>query len=380
MTIRRNTFRQAPSIFIILLWALIPQEVRAAPDLIAYQGRLTDTIGLSVPDSLYTVVFALYADSIGGASLWDENDSISTRDGLFSHMLGSATALPQSIFQDNDKLFLEITVEGETALPRTRLASVPYAQVAGNLTVKDVNDSIAVQTRADSHQMAIYGFEGEVNIALRGGIIGDDAAELPDSAINSMEILDEPGIVVSNSAYLIPLTTGTMIDLVTVEITIPADGYILLHGKCYVLLSGTTGPNTARVQIDENEGGSPQFPYYTVAGLGGYVNTTTNYFPVYVTKTFYKSEGTYTFRMEGQAVDPPPAEAKTWDHILTAVYYPTGYGGVKSIVAGSGDRPDAVFIPVGDSAHTGSARTYREEDLRDYEMKAKTAEKDSKQD
>jgi hypothetical protein len=325
MTILHNTLQKKPGTLIVLFLALAPYAALSASNLITYQGRLTDSAGISVSDSSYSITFALYADSVGGADLWQESDMITTSDGLFSHMLGSASALPHTIFQDNDKLYLQITVEGETSLPRTRLASVPYAQVAGNLSVRDVNDSIAVQTHADSHQVTIYGHDGEISIALRGGIVGDEAVELPDSAINAMEIVDEPGIAESKSGTLTPLTTGTMIDLVTVEITIPADGYILLHGKCYILLSGTTGPNSARVQIDEIEGGSPQFPYYTVAGLGGYINTSTNYFPAYVTRTYFKPAGTYTFRMEGQAVDPLPAEARTWDHILTAEYYPTGY-------------------------------------------------------
>lgn len=375
MAIRCTTLQYALCIFTIMLWALIPRMAPAAPDLIAYQGRLTDTAGISVADSSYAVVFAIYTDSIGGVPFWQESTSVSIRDGLFSHMLGSVTRLPQSIFQDNDRLYLEITVEEETALPRTRLTSVPYARTAASLNVKDENDSVAIKTFADGHQLSIFGYEGDAALVLRGGIIGDGAAELPDSSINSMEMLDEPGITVEKNVSLIPLPTGTMTDLVTVEITIPADGYIVLHGKCYVLFSGTTGPNTAHVQIDENEGGTSQFPYYTVAGLGGYVNTSTSYFPVYVTRTYYRTAGTYTFRMEGRASYSLPAEAKTWDHILTAVYYPTAYGWVKKISSERGDHPQAVPITIDALPDPNRTGTYYEMDLRYYELKAKAARK-----
>ena len=156
---------------------------------------------------------------------------------------------------------------------------------------------------------------------------------LPESAIDYHEILDEPGLTAAINTDQVALFTDAMTDLVTVDITTPADGYILLHGKCYLLLSGTTGPNIALIQIDEDEAGPSEFPYYTIAGLSGYANTATSYFPVYVTRIFFKPAGSYTFRLEGRASFSPPAEVKSWDHILTAVYYPTAYSGVKSLIS-----------------------------------------------
>lgn len=378
MIIYRMVVSWLPFVFAALIWMQTPQTAQAAPDLISYQGRLTDSTGVAVPDSSYWVVFGIYADSTGETSLWEESAMITTRDGLFSHQLGSLTSLPQSIFQDNERLYLQVTIGAETVVPRTRLSSVPYARTAANLSVTDTSGTPAVKTYADSHQVSIFGYEGDATLVLRGGVIGDEAAVLPDSSINSIEMLDEPGIAVETNSSLIPLPTNVMTDLVTVEITIPTDGYIVLHGKCYVLLSGTTGTNSAIVQIDENEGGSSQFPYYTQAGLGGYVNTSTNYFPVYVTRTYYKAAGSYTFRMEGRASNPLPAEAKTWDHILTAVFYPTSYEGVKQISSEPGDHPEAVPIIIDESTNPGRSGTYYEMDLRYYEMKSKAARKKQK--
>lgn len=378
MIIRRMVVSWLPFVFAALLWMQPPQTVQAAPNLISYQGRLADSSGVAVPDSSYWVVFGIYADSTGETSLWEESATITTRDGLFSHQIGSLTSLPRSIFQDNDRLYLQVTIEAETVVPRTRLSSVPYARTAANLSVTDTSGTLAIKTYADSHQVSIFGYEGDATLVLRGGVVGDEAAVLPDSSINSIEMLDEPGIAVETNSSLIPLPTGIMTDLVTVEITVPTGGYIVLHGKCYVLLSGTTGPNSAIVQIDENEGGSSQFPYYTQAGLGGYVNTSTNYFPVYVTRTYYKAAGSYTFRMEGRASNPLPAEAKTWDHILTVVFYPTSYEAVKQISSEPGDHPEAVPIIIDESANPGRSGTYYEMDLRYYEMKSKAAKKEQK--
>jgi hypothetical protein len=162
-----------------------------------------------------------------------------------------------------------------------------------------------------------------------------------------------------------------MTDLVTVEITTPADGYILLHGKCYLLLSGTTGPNNALVQIDDDEGGPSEFPYYTVAGLGGYTTTGTSYFPIYVTRIFFAPAGTYTFRMEGRASFPPPAEAKSWDHYLTAVYYPTGYDAVKSLVADASGFAKTARVTVLNRTDSRENGEYYEVDLRELEKRLK---------
>ncbi|HWR82994.1 MAG TPA: hypothetical protein VN285_06810 [Candidatus Deferrimicrobium sp.] len=317
--------------YLVLVIGLIVPSLHAAPQLISYQARLTDSSGIALPDSSYGVVLALYADSTTGTPLWSESAMVATQSGLFTHRLGSVTAFSRTLFTSNETLFLQVTVAGQAMLPRTRLSGVPYALTAGNLSVRDIAGTIAIQTIADSHQFSIYGPTGLEEIRLRGGESGDKAVVLPDSAISASETRDEPGIAYSSNSSLISLTTGSMTDLVTVDITIPSSGYILLHGKCYLLLSGTTGPNTALVQIDENPGGGSSYPYYTMAGLGGYVNTETNYFPVYVTRLYYRAAGSYTFRMEARASYPLPAEAKSWDHILTAVYYPTSYETDKGV-------------------------------------------------
>ncbi len=310
-----NSFRPAQLILVVVFIA-VSHGIAAASSLVSYQGRLTDSLGYPVPDSAYAVVFAVYADSVGGTPLWQESDTVETHSGLFEHLLGSGTAFQQALFRDNDHLFLQVTVDGGMVAPRTQLAEVPYALVA-------------------------------------------------------REARNEPGIAVSINTSVVPLSTGSMTDLVTVDITIPTDGYIVLHGKCYLLLSGTTGPNTAVVQIDENEGGGTSFPYYTIAGLGGYVNTQTSYFPVYVTRVYYKAAGTYTFRMEGNASHALPAEARSWDHVLTAIFYPTSYEGVKALTTHPVDFPGTVPLRFDDSAVSGRTGTYYEIDLRYYEQQSR---------
>ena len=319
-----------------------------------------------MPDGEYNFAFGLFADSTGGLAVWSEMATLTTSNGLFTHLLGSVTVLWSSLFEENEALFLEVLVDGETIAPRTAFSSVPFARMSGGLSIHDDAGKLAVSTSAQEHSVIISDTSGQPKIILQGRD-GDSALILPDSAINANEILDEPGITVKFEIDQKVLTTGTMTDLVVILVTTPARGYIVLHGKCYLMLSGTTGPNRADVQIDLEPDGEPTFPYYTRAGLGGYVNAETNYFPLYVTRTYWAEAGTYTFRMEGRANNQPPADARTWDHVLTACYYPTSYRGVQTLSHEPIDHPAAIPVIINDSAHPERNGVFYEIDLQEYE-------------
>lgn len=328
----------------------------AVPKTVDYQGRLLNASGLPVADSTYSVSFSLYAASSGGSSLWTETAPIPTDVGLFTHALGSVVPISDALFSLRDSLFLEIAVGAEIILPRTSLASVPFSRQSGGLSARNSSGNIAFRTVVDSSVLVINKPNGDTGIVLSPGLSGDSAVVLPRNSIASQEIKDEPGVTVYIQTQPITLLSGMMVDLITLDITIPDDGYIILEGKCYVELSGTTGPNVALIQIDETEGGSSSFPYYTLAGLGGYVSTNASYFPIYVTRPYYKAKGTYTFRMEGRAQNPSPAVAVSWDHVLTATYYPTDYDAVKSVT--TVPSPGAIEITPG-NGHPGADTNMR---------------------
>lgn len=376
----------------LLLLSAISRSYVAAANLLHYQGRLTAGGDTPVPDGSYNVNFALYADSLSGAVLWEETATIETNNGLFSHALGSAAALPAGLFVEQDTLFMEITVEDEVVAPRSRLVGVPYTLSAAGLGVRRENGALAMRTTPDGHALALYDTSGNVTaqlhgddagelvltdpsgpltIEMRANLTGDDAVVLPESAISTDEMYNEPGLASTTYSAGVTLVTGVMNDLVTLDIAIPTAGYIVVQGKCYLRLSGTTGPNTALVQIDENEGGGSQFPYYQEAGLGGYVNTDVNFFPVFVSRVYYRQAGVHTFRMEGRANHPPPAVAVSWDHVLAATFFPTSYEEVKAVVSDPAgfDNP----MPITFDPRTASERPgeYYEVDLRELERKAK---------
>ena len=102
-----------------------------------YQGKLTTTAGQPIPDGAHQVAFGLFPVDTGGAALWSTTKSVQTAGGIFSVTLGPVSGQsffdygygPLSVLGDNR--WLEIAVDGGTLSPRTKLASVPYAGIAG---------------------------------------------------------------------------------------------------------------------------------------------------------------------------------------------------------------------------------------------------------
>jgi len=97
-----------------------------------YQGYLIDSSGSSVNDTL-DMVFRLYDVESGGTHLWTETQlGVPVTDGLFSVLLGSVNVLPQSLFEQNDDLWLGITIGADEEMtPRDKITSVPYAITGG---------------------------------------------------------------------------------------------------------------------------------------------------------------------------------------------------------------------------------------------------------
>ena len=68
----------------------------AIPNLMSYQGKLTDTMGIPVPDDNYSTRFRLYTQASGGTQYWQETQSVSTENGLFAVLLGSVVPIPHA--------------------------------------------------------------------------------------------------------------------------------------------------------------------------------------------------------------------------------------------------------------------------------------------
>ena len=147
------------------------QAAMASTNTISYQGQLTNSTG-SPLNGTYNMVFKLYTASSGGTAFWTESwtggNAVDVSDGLFHVMLGSLTAIPQSVIASNNNLWLGITVgaDGEMT-PRVQLGSTPFAFQADRaygLSAADGNPQTAVYVDANG----VVGIGTTLNISGSG--------------------------------------------------------------------------------------------------------------------------------------------------------------------------------------------------------------------
>jgi len=172
--------RLAAALFLAtgLLWLAAITADAEVPRNVNYQGCLTDSLGHPVPDGIYNLTFALYADSSGGVPVWSSDiikaaQPVQVTNGLFTYSLGSSAPLPPEIFNDSS-LWLGITVAGDKSselMPRTRLTSVPFAyralyadnvpsgggwaQGAGTIYLENPADKVGIGTSTPGFKLEV---------------------------------------------------------------------------------------------------------------------------------------------------------------------------------------------------------------------------------
>ncbi len=93
------------------------------PRVLNYQGKLLDTDGVGVNDTL-DMTFKLYTSETGGSPLWEESiPNVEVSKGLFSVDL---SGFPDTV-DFSEEYWLEVEVGSETMSPREKLSSAPYS-------------------------------------------------------------------------------------------------------------------------------------------------------------------------------------------------------------------------------------------------------------
>jgi hypothetical protein len=99
------------------------------PQVINYQGCLTDTLGDPVPDGVYTLMMTIYTSAAGDDDIWWCREvPVDVKDGLFNCHIGEACQLPHNMFANDSGLYLGIALSGGSEMePRTKLTSTAFA-------------------------------------------------------------------------------------------------------------------------------------------------------------------------------------------------------------------------------------------------------------
>jgi len=110
--------------------------VFAIPHIINYQGKLIDTGGVGITDTV-DMTFRLFNSADEGTLLWEEtHHNVVVTQGLFSVLLGEL--VPFDTLSFARQYWLEVQIETETFSPRERFVAVPYAirsSLADNLPI-----------------------------------------------------------------------------------------------------------------------------------------------------------------------------------------------------------------------------------------------------
>ncbi len=384
------------------------------PRKISYQGRATDASGTPLTDGNYAFIFRVYDHPTAGTQRWTESATVGTVGGLFTHLLGNVTPIPDSLFANYDSLYLQVTVAGQNMLPRNPIVSTGYAMrvnsvdgakggdIDGRISLVDTtvdrtfasirpdasgNGAGYLQVSRDGGGNAFYvdgnySGTGEPYVQLNGAdrdvifnmsASGSSSIRLPVDAIEGIEILDEPGIA---CAIMQPMgykmfTSSTGQTALSVSITTPADGYIVVEAKFRAVAVGMCRC-AGWVQIDETAGGSETNPYASRFGQDSALSTSAaTEIPGYISRVYYKTAGAYTFLLEG-GEGPSICGSCTPqvnNVILLATYYPTSYGSVATLVTGAdaGQFENAKPVEV-------DGQTMFQVDLRDLELRATRAQ------
>src|SRR5688572_13817947 len=138
--------------YLIVLLLSLPLFAADVPQIINFQGRLTDTNNNPTSGSI-DFQFRLYSAVSGGTQLpagspWSESQTLTVTNGVFNAPIGLVTPIPYSVFQSTN-IYLQITVEGENLAPRELLVTSPFAFSAQSLAGRTYDafvDTSTVQT------------------------------------------------------------------------------------------------------------------------------------------------------------------------------------------------------------------------------------------
>ncbi|MBN2340843.1 MAG: hypothetical protein JXX29_17635 [Deltaproteobacteria bacterium] len=198
----------------VLLGLLATSGVLAAvPETLTYSGYLTED-GVAA-EATAAVGFELFTAEEGGTSVWSEaHASVQVEAGMFTVALGSTESLMPVL--DGNVYYLQVTIDGETMLPRTPFHSVPYAVKAGDAdtlggqTAAEIQSGVTVSAQADG--VAYDNSAGDLESTDMQGVVAEllariEALEVQSASQQSL-IETNSSAVAANTALVATNTTS----------------------------------------------------------------------------------------------------------------------------------------------------------------------------
>ena len=155
--------------FFFIFFILVSLCFAQVPRRINYQGKLTDAGEVALTGT-HTIIFKIWKHETSTApsdSLWAEERSVVITNGLFDIQLGDVEEIALTF---DEPYWIELIVDGETLVPREKLATVSYAfrsvyaDTASYVVGGGPSTSDYVQNQRDSIQNGDFRIsnEGEV--------------------------------------------------------------------------------------------------------------------------------------------------------------------------------------------------------------------------
>jgi hypothetical protein len=169
------------------MFTLCPLANADIPQLINYQGKVTDSGGTPIPDGSYNMRFSIFNVETGGTSLWYSGTvSVQVTGGIFNVLLGDSPQPAINLPFDED-YWLNVWIAGDPQTPRQRLGSMGYAYMASGLVAgTEVSGSVtsapyAVVKGTNTGTINdVVGLWGESACPGGGGVYGHGTATTGD--------------------------------------------------------------------------------------------------------------------------------------------------------------------------------------------------------
>ena len=202
------------TLIVALVFALATELTAAVPQLINYQGRLTDN-GAPV-NGAHSLRFIIYSDEAGTIALWQETQpAVAVTDGLFQVLLGSVAPIPRTVFS-GDTRWLGVSLDGGPQMtPLKPIVSVGYAYRAGQADLadwapagggwRDDGSEIVLQTPSD--KVGVGNSDPEYKLDVAG------SARATDSLQTNKVVIGKPSATTGTLSLQSNLTAQPIVQL-----------------------------------------------------------------------------------------------------------------------------------------------------------------------